>query len=165
MSVQRRRRAPRGDGNRVEIEVTHPRGEKLEAFLRDQALDFMKALRLDGRELSLLVVTDRRIRALNAQWRGKDKATDVLSFPAGPPVKGTPKPHPLGDVVLSLDTAAREARARGLALQEEISRYLAHGLLHLLGYDHHRPGDAKEMARMERRLLGRGGMVADALLA
>jgi probable rRNA maturation factor len=117
-------------------------------------------LGLEGVELSLSLVTDRAIRELNRRWRSKDKPTDVLSFPAGDSPGGPAGPRTLGDVVISLDTAARQARVRGLPLADELNRYLAHGLLHLLGHDHHRRVDARRMARMERKLLGRGGMLS-----
>lgn len=118
---------------------------------------FLRALALSNVELSLSLVNDARIRALNRAWRGKDRATDVLSFPAGdnPPV-GL---RPLGDVVISLPTARRAAKEHGVTLDQELDRYLAHGLLHLLGHDHHRRGDARRMARAERRLLGAEGML------
>lgn len=109
-------------------------------------------------ELSLVLVCDSSIRALNRQWRRKDAATDVLSFPLGEapgPVGG----RLLGDIVISMDTARRAAKAHGESIEDELARYLAHGLLHLLGFDHRRRSEAKEMERMERRLLGRAGML------
>jgi probable rRNA maturation factor len=120
--------------------------------LRRVALRFMRALKLEGVELSLSIVSDREIRALNRVWRGKDKATDVLSFPSGDAL--------LGDVVVSLQTARRVARALGVAVEHELNLYLAHGLLHLLGYDHHRRADARRMARAEKQLLGAEGMLS-----
>lgn len=96
---------------------------------------------------------DATIRALNRSWRKKDEATDVLSFPMSAD-EGL-----LGDVVISLDTARRQAKEYKNPLEHELVRYLAHGLLHLLGYDHHRPKDRARMAAAERRLLGRDGML------
>jgi len=106
--------------------------------------------------LSIALVSDREMRALNRRWRGKDRPTDVLSFPLEEP--GT-----LGDVVISLDTARRQARAGGWPLAAELRRLLAHGILHCRGYDHSRPADARRMAAAERRLLGRPGMVGSSL--
>ena len=83
-------------------------------------------------ELSLALVTDPEIHVLNRQYRGKDKPTDVLSFPLADALQ----PLLLGDVVISIETAARQARRRGHALQEELQTLLIHGVLHLLGYDH-----------------------------
>lgn len=109
--------------------------------------------------VSVLLTTDARIRTLNRRWRAVDHATDVLSFPADdPPGSGD---H-LGDLAVSLDTAARRARRAGRRIGEEVDRYLVHGLLHLVGHDHDRPGRARAMARLEDELLGRAGMVTDA---
>ena len=130
------------------------------ARLERLALRFMTGLRLSGSELSLTLVRDTEMRRLNAQWRAKDKPTDVLSFPAGEgPAVGL---RPLGDVVISLDTGRRVARQLGATLEEELARYLAHGLLHLLGHDHHRKDEARRMRAEEERLLGFAGMLGRA---
>jgi len=105
--------------------------------------------------VTVVVTTDRRIRALNRTWRGVDKATDVLSFPAGE--DPGPDRH-LGDVVIARETAARQARAEGHAVATEMRVLALHGLLHLLGYDHER--DSGDMARIERRLRRKGGLPA-----
>jgi len=107
-------------------------------------------------QLSIALVSDREIRALNRRWRGKDRPTDVLSFPLD-------EPGAQGDVVISLDTARRQAREGGWSLAAELRRLLAHGILHCKGYDHERPADARRMAAAERRLLGRQGMVGASL--
>lgn len=120
-------------------------------------------LDLSGVELSVLLTTDTAIRTLNRDWRRKDRPTDVLSFPAGDPPPGNTGPRPLGDVILSLDTARRQARLARRPLGAELELYLAHGLLHLLGHDHHRAADARRMAALEDRLLGGQGMVQAAL--
>ena len=103
--------------------------------------------------VTLVVTSDRRIRGLNRTWRGQDKATDVLSFPAGD--DPGPAPH-LGDIVISRETAARQARHEGHSLATELRVLALHGLLHLLGYDHER--DSGRMARIERRLRRQGGL-------
>jgi len=103
--------------------------------------------------VTLVVTSDRRIRGLNRTWRGQDKATDVLSFPAGD--DPGPAPH-LGDIVISRETAARQARNEGHSLATELRVLALHGLLHLLGYDHER--DSGRMARIERRLRRQGGL-------
>lgn len=144
---------------RVEVSDGHPRARGLSAKVRRRATDFLRALELEGCELSVSLVGDRAIRRLNRSWRRKDQATDVLSFPAGDRPAGTPGPRPLGDVVISLDTAARRAREDGRAVEAEVARYLAHGLLHLLGHDHERPAQARRMAAEEARLLGGAGML------
>jgi probable rRNA maturation factor len=105
------------------------------------------------------VVGDGAIRRLNRRWRKIDSATDVLSFPGGEmptPLRG---PAILGDVVISFDTAARRARKSGVIVQRELDRYLAHGLLHLLGYDHQTRREAFEMAAKEEELLGDRGLI------
>jgi probable rRNA maturation factor len=113
-------------------------------------------LELGHAELSVLLTNDTEIHALNLAHRGKDKPTDVLSFPldegegANGAVSGT---HVLGDVVISLDTAARQARGRKRPLLPEVRFLLAHGLLHLLGYDHLDPTEKREMDAMTRRLV------------
>jgi probable rRNA maturation factor len=103
-------------------------------------------------------VTDREMRELNRAWRAKDRPTDVLSFPFE-------EKHLLGDVVISLQTARRQARQGGWPLALELRRLLAHGILHCRGHDHERPPDARRMAAAERRLLGASGMVGDSLAA
>jgi probable rRNA maturation factor len=111
-------------------------------------------------EVSLLLCDDETIRHLNRDYRGQDQATDVLSFPQeeGPPMPlGTADdelPHTLGDVVISLETAARQATEHGWTLQEEVEALLAHGLFHLLGYDHDTPEEQALMQEKERNLLG-----------
>lgn len=105
--------------------------------------------------LTLVITSDRRIRRLNRLWRGLDTATDVLSFPAG--ADPGPERH-LGDLVVSRDTAARQARQEGHALATELRVLALHGLLHLLGYDHER--DSGRMARIERKLRRQGGLPA-----
>jgi probable rRNA maturation factor len=99
--------------------------------------------------MTVALVPDRRVRELNRRYRRKDRPTDVLSFPAG-------EPGQLGDVVISLGVARRQADAAGHALDTELRVLALHGLLHLLGYDHER--DEGQMARLERRLRRKGGL-------
>lgn len=129
--------------------------------LQARARAFLSTLELRDVELSVLLTDDPGIRVLNRQWRRKDRPTDVLSFPGGTPPPGSTGPLHLGDLILSLDTARRQARAHRRTLAEELDLYLAHGLLHLLGHDHHRRRDAERMAALEARLLGRPGMVPE----
>jgi probable rRNA maturation factor len=143
----------------VVLEVGHAKGKAHGKRLAATAETFLDRLGLCDCELSLSVVTDRSIRRLNRTWREKDTATDVLSFPGGDKVPGAPGPTLIGDVVISLDMAVRQAKAYGRPLEEELRRYLAHGLLHLLGHDHELPKDAKKMAALEETLLGGEGMI------
>ena len=94
---------------------------------------------------TIAFVSDKRIRALNRQFRGIDKATDVLSFPADGPDESN-----LGDIAISTETAARQAKENGLSFDGEIAQLILHGLLHLSGYDHET--DNGEMNRLELRL-------------
>ena len=99
--------------------------------------------------MTVAIVSDARVRALNRKFRRQDKATDVLSFPAEE--RGY-----LGDVVISSGVAERQARDAGHSLATELRVLALHGLLHLLGYDHER--DDGQMARLERRLRRQGGL-------
>ena len=109
----------------------------------------LSALGSEERELSVLFTGDREIRALNKKFRKKDMATDVLSFPAN----GTPGGS-IGDLVISVPTARRQAREWGVSPAEEMLRLLIHGVLHLHGYDHEKVSrkEAERMRRMERKL-------------
>ena len=139
---------------------SHPRGASALRRVRRRAAEFLAAIGRTDAELSIVLVTDGRIRTLNRNWRGKDRSTDVLSFPISEPAgSGTL----LGDVIISLDTAARRARADGRRVGEELDRYLAHGLLHLVGFDHEQPEDARAMAEQEAALVRGEGLVGAAL--
>ncbi|MGB8537545.1 MAG: rRNA maturation RNase YbeY [Acidobacteriaceae bacterium] len=105
-----------------------------------------KALGLTG-EFSVLLTADERLRALNLQFRGIDKATDVLSFPSSPEAANGAQG---GDLAISLETALVQASAYGHTLQMEVKILILHGLLHLAGYDHER--DQGQMRRFETRL-------------
>ena len=104
-------------------------------------------------EVGCLLVTDRRIRALNRRYRGEDFPTDVLAFPQGE--GGGPPGHPglLGDVVISVETAARQAARAGHSLEREAALLLIHGILHLLGHDHATAAERRRMWALQRRLL------------
>jgi probable rRNA maturation factor len=122
-------------------------------------------------ELSLLITDDAAVRGLNRQYRGQDRTTDVLSFaleadgaryggsrePAGgfvmPPGEGV---H-LGEVIVSYPRAAAQAAERNHPIDDELALLVVHGVLHLLGYDHDRPGREREMKSLERRVLSAVG--------
>ena len=107
-------------------------------------------------EVSIALVSDTRIRALNRRYRRKDQATDVLSFSPAP---GPRPPVPgLGDIVIATGVARRQAKEAGHSTQAELRVLALHGLLHLLGYDHHHPQDERRMARAEAKLRRRGGL-------
>ncbi|RUV21283.1 MAG: rRNA maturation RNase YbeY [Mesorhizobium sp.] len=106
-------------------------------------------------ELSLVFTDDAHVRVLNAGWRGKDKPTNVLSFPAFPFVQGGPLPPMLGDIVLAAETVAREAALEDKPVENHITHLVIHGLLHLLGYDHETDTEAEAMETVERAALAR----------
>lgn len=100
-----------------------------------------------------MLVGDKAMRSLNRHYRGKDRTTDVLSFPLREGRFSGIQAHVLGDIVLSLPAAARQAKAAGDPCRSEIERLLVHGYLHLLGYDHEQSsGEARRMEERERRL-------------
>ena len=103
-------------------------------------------------EVTLVLTDDAEMRELNRLWRGKDAATNVLSFPAGEPIalEGD-GPRPLGDVVIAAETVAREAEAQGIPLSDHVSHLVVHGVLHLLGFDHARETDALRMEALETK--------------
>ncbi|KQT84413.1 rRNA maturation RNase YbeY [Methylobacterium sp. Leaf466] len=94
------------------------------------------------REISVLLTSDAAVRELNRTWRGQDKPTNVLSFPAPPQPGHAAGPAPLGDVVLAYDTMLRESEEQAKPLAHHLAHLLVHGTLHLLGQDHE-TGDAQ----------------------
>ena len=115
------------------------RSDRLRRLLEGAA----RSLGVSG-EVALVLTRDPAVRELNARYRGQDKPTDVLSFP------GPGGPAGLGDIVVSVDTAERNARRLGRTLQRELDVLALHGFLHVLGYDHET--DDGTMGRLERRL-------------
>jgi probable rRNA maturation factor len=101
----------------------------------------LEVLGLSKVELSIALVSDAQIKRLNKLYRNKDKPTDVLSFPIGEKVEDW---LILGDIVISVDTAKRQAQELGYSLEEELKRLLVHGLVHLLGYDHELGGEEEK---------------------
>jgi probable rRNA maturation factor len=102
-------------------------------------------------DVSVVLTGDDAIRALNKQWRGIDKPTNVLSFPASKPDAKAP----LGDIVIAYETLAREAAAEGKPLPHHLAHLAVHGFLHLIGYDHETDSDAEKMEALERKILAR----------
>ncbi|QXX75926.1 rRNA maturation RNase YbeY [Methylovirgula sp. HY1] len=110
---------------------------------------------LPGAEVSLLLCDDAFIRDLNARWRGQDKPTNVLSFPAAEDPATTPI---LGDIAIAFETLAREAEDEGKSLRAHYAHLLVHGTLHLVGYDHQNDAEAEEMESLERECLASLGI-------
>lgn len=130
---------------------------ELEALVeRTLAAAFAEAGPGGDAEVSLLFCDDAAIRRLNADWRGQDKATNVLSFPAGG--GAMPGVRLLGDIAVAWETTRREALAEGKPLQAHLAHLLVHGLLHLLGHDHETDREADAMEQLERRILERLGI-------
>lgn len=113
----------------------------------------LESLGLPDAELSILLCDDATIRALNRQYRNNDKATDVLAFPMQEGPGPQANPGLLGDVVISLPTARRQAAEHDRPIVQEVTFLLAHGLLHLLGYDHSNKRDEREMTARTEDLL------------
>jgi probable rRNA maturation factor len=123
-----------------------------------------------GYEIVLLGADDARVSALNADFRGKPRPTNVLSWPSEdraskadgappePPEPGAGEPEPLGDIALAWETCAAEAAAAAKPLSDHVTHLVVHGTLHLLGYDHERDGDASLMERLETEILASLGV-------
>lgn len=107
-------------------------------------------------EVTVIVDDDARIQSLNRQWRGFDKPTNVLSFPAPDHPPGDP-PY-LGDIAISYETTAREAADEGKSFGAHLAHLSVHGFLHLMGYDHESDADTAEMEGLERDILARIGI-------
>jgi probable rRNA maturation factor len=107
----------------------------------------------DREDLVILLADDEAVRELNARFRGKNAATNVLSFPAGSNAAG----H-LGDIALASGVCAREAAEQGKSLADHLRHLVIHGVLHLLGYDHADDADAEQMEGLERDLLAALGI-------
>jgi probable rRNA maturation factor len=169
------------DSSRLRIAVTDGRGRALRAPGLRPWLASVAPARARG-TLAIALVTDAEVRALNRRYRGKNEPTDVLSFPADEgstaPDTGLRAPglrprapgsrrlasgsalRSLGDVVIATGVARRQAADAGHTYATEIKVLALHGLLHLLGYDHHAPTDNGRMERLEARLLRRGRLAA-----
>ena len=109
-----------------------------------------------GAEVSLCLADDARLQALNLRWRGVDKPTNVLSFPSPPPGHGA-ESAALGDIALAYETLAREANELGAPLADHYRHLVAHGFLHLIGYDHATDEEAVRMEALESRIMARLG--------
>jgi probable rRNA maturation factor len=122
------------------------------ALLRRRARRILAALGSDRAELSILLADDAAISALNHRYRGRSRPTDVLAFSLLEGAHADRRGALLGDVVIGIETAARQARARRRTLDDEVARLLVHGVLHLVGYDHVRSAEARIMRAQERRV-------------
>jgi len=132
----------------------------LEAQVRKAARAALKQMKpsRERRQLTVRLSGDRDVRRLNHDFRGKDKPTNVLSFPAGDDLRPHGAPLMLGDIVIAYGTVAREAAAQGKPIRDHLLHLVAHGVLHLLGHDHQRPAEAARMERIETEILAGFGI-------
>lgn len=111
----------------------------------------------EGSGVGVVLTGDDIVRELNARFLGLDEPTDVLSFGMGEPFPGQEEAeHQLGEIVISVETAERQAAKAGHSLDREIAHLLVHGVLHILGYDHAEPADERAMRAREEAILGPG---------
>jgi probable rRNA maturation factor len=162
-----RNSAVRGSGSRLDVAVvrhaeTWRTARVTDAMLARAARAGVAAAapaRPGTCEVSILLTDDAEMRALNRTWRGKDAATNVLSFPASNTLAcDSSEPRLLGDVALGYETTVKEAQAMGTALSDHVAHLVVHGVLHLLGFDHMEEGEAEKMETLERRALASLGI-------
>lgn len=127
--------------------------------LTEKAVDAALTASARKKEVTILFTNNVVLKTLNNDWRGKNKPTNVLSFPAPKDLK---VPHgeakPLGDIALAFETVAKEAEASGKSLKSHTTHLIVHGVLHLLGYDHEGDADATKMEAKEIRILKKLGL-------
>jgi probable rRNA maturation factor len=167
MKGTKRRRAARGPTIDVVIASARWRKAPQASRLVRRVIASAAPARARKAELSVMLTADRAIGALNRQWRGQDKPTNVLSFPTPKLAKPGSEPtsksrrggaHHLGDIVIAYETTAKEARAEGKSFDHHLAHLALHGFLHLLGYDHESHRQAEIMERRERMILARLGV-------
>ena len=147
----------------VEISVEAPGWEAvpgLEALVGravNQARQTIAVRLAEDTEVSILLCDDAAIRNLNRDWRGFDKPTNVLSFPASTPAALQERPL-LGDIAIAFETVQREAKEEGKSLSDHLSHLVVHGFLHLVGFDHEVEADAVVMESLETQVLGALGI-------
>jgi probable rRNA maturation factor len=141
----------RSEGPRVHVKTARPwRGVRRSALINAALVTLARVAPSVRGDVTVVLTTDRAIRALNRKYRGHDRPTDVLSFDIG---QGLDSGDPFGDVVISVETARRQAREYDAPLQTELVRLLVHGTLHLCGYDHQERREAAKMHGLTRRLV------------
>ena len=137
----------------------HEGFEPLASEVIAKAVATLKRKLMPQAEVSLLLCDDARIRGINREWRGLDKPTNVLSFPAAPPAMLAKSPA-VGDIAIAYETVAREAQEEAKSFRDHYMHMVLHGFLHLIGYDHETDEEADEMEALETSILGQLG-VAD----
>jgi probable rRNA maturation factor len=140
----------------VEVLVQSPQWKKkprARAVVRKAIAAAAAAISAPKGEVAVALANNATLRKLNRQWRGIDKATNVLSFPAA-----TPKAGMFGDIAIAYETLARESRNEHKDFAQHLSHLAIHGFLHLMGYDHQNDSDAETMERVERTVLAKLGI-------
>jgi probable rRNA maturation factor len=130
------------------------------ADITRRARAMLDAVQMTKAELSIVLTGDNQIQLLNRIYRKKNRPTDVLAFAQRDGTLGRDTSRLLGDIVVSIPTARRQAEARGSDLVSELTMLLAHGLLHLLGWDHATPAEDRRMRRETQRLCGQAEIAA-----
>lgn len=133
------------------IEIRWKKGRVVRAGVDRLVRDVLAGEGRAGCRVGILLTGDDDLHRLNRDFRGKDRPTDVLSFPADPDDPDTG--DYLGDIAISMERAEGQAPRFSASLEEELARLVVHGLLHLLGYDHHTPADGRRMKVRERRYM------------
>lgn len=143
------------------LQSKEPVAEPLTGLLEQMIQYGLSLYQKDAAELSIILVDDAYIQNLNQEYRGLDQPTDVLSFamvdeqPGAPVLNATEMelPELLGDIFISVERAVEQAKEYGHSLEREICYLAIHGLLHLLGFDHHEPEETREMRQAEEAIL------------
>jgi probable rRNA maturation factor len=138
---------------KLDIRIDEPAWKSVPGLRKLTRAAVKASLDSDSVSLSVLFTDDAAMRALNARWRGQDKPTNVLSFPAAPAPQAPGEPRELGDIVLAHGVVAAEAQAQGKPFRHHAAHLLVHGALHLLGYDHETDHEAEAMEARETAIL------------
>ena len=142
-------------GPAIDILIQSPlweRAPEAERWIHTAIASVAARLSTSDGEVAIVLTDDSAIRALNRDWRGIDKPTNVLSFPA-PQLAGSGGPHILGDIVIAYETLDRECTVDGKTFCHHLTHLAIHGFLHLLGYDHETEADAETMESLETEIL------------
>ncbi|WP_375669246.1 rRNA maturation RNase YbeY [Bartonella sp. MR168JLCBS] len=140
----------------ITVESARWNNEKMLYDITEKALKTtMHHLSLENvvSEISLLFTDDKHMAQINAQWRNKNKSTNVLSFPALPLNAGDPPGLMLGDIIIAQETVVLEAKKEGKSFQDHLTHMIVHGILHLLGYNHETNDEACQMEELEIEIL------------
>ncbi|MFA5321658.1 MAG: rRNA maturation RNase YbeY [Smithella sp.] len=151
---------------KIHIENNQNKSKIERRRIRSTVSRVFRILECPDKEVSIFFTDDNNIRELNKKYLGRDKATNVLSFSLREGEYGDINPQMMGDIVISVDTAQKDARKGNLTFEQEIDFLLIHGILHLLGYNHENtsPAKAKEMGEKQKELFNKINCSTGALL-